>query len=929
MLIDKKYVVVDLETTGTQFKNGDKIIQFAAVTIEHSQIVRQDNFLINPQQPLSAKISELTGITDAQLSSQPVFAHFVPQIKQILQDAVFVAHNVNFDLPFLQAELQAADQSTLDNSAIDTVELAQILLPQAPSFKLADLTNYLNIEHLNPHQANSDALVTAQLFLYLQEQLRHLPQPTLRLLKHFTKSLIRQTGDFMAAIIDQACAQPQALPDYLVEVHGLVLQKPRSLTGSLPLSSKYPTSTAKKEKLFDQVISSRPQQMKMMNFVHRKLEQKSPLALVDAPTGLGKTLGYLFPLSYYLDQGKPVIIATSTKLLQQQLLQESLPLLSKLRQRHYSATVINSAHNYLDLDNFYQILPLDTGHRPADLLKMRLIVWLTQTRTGSLAELNLTNYQSNLFKLIVSNGHRQSGLFMQYDFWHRRCLNAAQSDVIITNQAYLLKNIDLDLWKSAQVLIVDEANNLIQQSLRPQARLQIRPLKDALKKTSDILYQQRVTIRSFFHQSRLNSWGHNDLLELDNRFNEVRQQIQILEADLLSNYIKKMVPLSQRQQPLDLPLKTQQVHTATIKTLNKLAQILQALLSKLSYLFKLYQQVADNSVVVIDQIMYHLQIEYQTILFQERQLEEVLASLSIWQQNTGLIVHMVNYNNWDSLSLATQIFDHNLIMDYLQEKFQTTILVGAALAYQHSFHNFCQQLGLTQKVPAKDYLLLKRDYPLDQQIQIYLPNNTPSPRKVLEFDEFLPGAIAELLLQNDCKTLVMFNSLQTLQRVYDYLQTTALDNQREILAQGITGSAQRLKKRFALNKNAILLAANSFGEGLNLSNGDLSLVIISRLPFEAPDNPFVKAKNNYWQQQGLNPFKVESLPTAARRLKQEVGRLIRSPSDHGAVVILDRRLATTKYGQRLYKELDLPDYNQELTLPEIALQIKMFLKTNF
>ena len=90
MLIDKKYIVVYLETTGTQFKNGDKIIQFAAVTIEHSQIVHQDNFLINPQQPLSAKISELTGITDAQLISQPVFAHFVPQIKQILQDAVFV-----------------------------------------------------------------------------------------------------------------------------------------------------------------------------------------------------------------------------------------------------------------------------------------------------------------------------------------------------------------------------------------------------------------------------------------------------------------------------------------------------------------------------------------------------------------------------------------------------------------------------------------------------------------------------------------------------------------------------------------------------------------------------------------------------------------------------------------------------------------------
>lgn len=929
MMIKEKYVVVDLETTGTQFKSGDQIIQFAAVVIEGQQITDKYNFLINPQKELSSKIAELTGLTNAQLEQQPEFAHFAYQIQAVLDGAVFVAHNVNFDLPFLQSELHAAGINYVPQAAIDTVELAQILLPEAPSFKLADLTSYLNIQHLNPHQADSDALVTAQLFLYLQQQLLHLPQPTLQLLKHFTHSLIRQTGDFVELMIEQACKNPSKLPDYLINIQGLVFKKPQTVINNTPMNSKYPVTTAKKSTIFNQTIACRPQQMKMMNFIQRKVSQQTPLALVDAPTGMGKTLGYLFPLSYYLDQGKQVIIATSTKLLQQQLIQESLPLLERLRQRQYSATIINSAHNYLDLDNFYQVLRHNFGHRQTDLVKMRIIVWLTQTQTGELSELNLTNYQSDFFKLIVSNGHRQSGLFYEYDFWRRRWQNALQSDILITNHAYLLDNLDTKLWDNKRVLLIDEANNILQQSLKPQAHLIFRTLKDALKKISDILYQQRVTIRNFFNQTRFNSWTHDDLLALDADFNTAKQRLEFLEADLLSNYLKKQIPLSKRKSEMVLTLSSEQLHHRTVKSLNKLAQDLQAILARLTKLLQLYEVTKTNSLLTIEQIIYQLKIQYQVLWQQEHQLEQVLAGLSVWQPDTGLMVMMQDYSNWDSISLATQMFNQNTIVTKLQEKFRTTIFIGAALQYHHSFRNFCQQLGIKEKLPKKDYLILKRDYDLNQQLQVYLPRDVANPRNNPEFDNYLAHSIAQLLTNTTCKALIMFNSLATLQTAYQYLISTKISDQREILAQGITGSNQRIKKRFYLNPTAILLAANSFGEGLNLSAGELKLLVITRLPFEAPSNPLVQAKNNYWRQQGFNPFQVESLPTAVRRLKQEVGRLIRSPSDQGIIVILDDRIASTKYGERMYHELELPPYNNQLAISEIALQINMLLRTNF
>ncbi|MBA1394819.1 hypothetical protein EQ500_13250, partial [Lactobacillus sp. XV13L] len=123
----------------------------------------------------------------------------------------------------------------------------------------------------------------------------------------------------------------------------------------------------------------------------------------------------------------------------------------------------------------------------------------------------------------------------------------------------------------------------------------------------------------------------------------------------------------------------------------------------------------------IIQIIFQLRLEYQIVLHQERQLEHVLAGLSIWSPQTGLILKMTNYSNWDTLSLNTQIFTQEALIQQLQQQFQTTILIGAALKYQRSFKNFCQQLGITQTIPAKDRLSLKRDYILDDKIKVYLP----------------------------------------------------------------------------------------------------------------------------------------------------------------------------------------------------------------
>ena len=129
--MSQKFVVVDLETTGNSPKKGDRIIQFGAVVVEDGRITGQFSSLVNPLQKIPVFIEELTGISDSMVKEAPLFEEIAPQVSDMLEDAYFVAHNVLFDLSFLQEELLNAGQEGFYGPVIDTVEMARILYPTA------------------------------------------------------------------------------------------------------------------------------------------------------------------------------------------------------------------------------------------------------------------------------------------------------------------------------------------------------------------------------------------------------------------------------------------------------------------------------------------------------------------------------------------------------------------------------------------------------------------------------------------------------------------------------------------------------------------------------------------------------------------------------------------------------------------------------
>ena len=233
--MQRKYAVIDLETTGPKYEQGDRIFQFGCTLITDHKIVEHMTLNINPEQSIPFEIQLLTGVTNADVEKAPYFDEVAMNIYNLLEGRTLVAHNVGFDGPFIIAALKEALGIELEVPFIDTVQLAQICYPTAISYRLSDLTSMLEIAHTQVHTAGSDAKATAQLFLILQEKIRSFSKVTLEQLVEFSNELIGDTG----AIFKDAfsIAKGKDSNNYLIE-NGFVVSKKVFEEKSFPTTSK-------------------------------------------------------------------------------------------------------------------------------------------------------------------------------------------------------------------------------------------------------------------------------------------------------------------------------------------------------------------------------------------------------------------------------------------------------------------------------------------------------------------------------------------------------------------------------------------------------------------------------------------------------------------------------------------------------------------
>lgn len=910
----KNYAVVDIETTGTDPKT-DRIIQFGCVLIENGKIVTHFSTDINPDQNIPAQIQTLTGITNQRTRKAPYFEDVAQTITNLLEDTIFVAHNIHFDYPFLSNELERCGMPPLTIPGIDTVELAQVFMPTSLSFRLKDLAEELHLVHENPHQADSDADVTAQLLLYLDSKIKELPIITVEKIVETADQMAFQTKNYLEECLKEMQEAPRPLSDELVIIRGLALRKKR-----VPLFSEsyfgvkaYPRSRKAKEKIYHGELDFRKEQARLMNLVYDFFNKKDDKnILVEAATGIGKTLGYLLPMSFLATPEKPLVISTVSLLLQEQILSHDLPLINRLLDQPLQAVVMKSSRHYLDLERFYQSFEKETAQKQYTFYQMSVLVWLTQTETGDFDELNMTSLKHPFWQEVSHLGVHTlnpSSPFYQADFIHHRQKKLAQSNLVITNHAYLAQEDQRKIPQlpNSSYLIIDEAHHL----------------NRVLEKVSTQNFNVLAIQRSFAHlfdQQTFAVWKkliHKDK-QSQHTLEILQDVLQELNEDLTDFYriFKEEFPAEEER-------------LLTKEMIDQLSLAGEHVLQRIK---RLYQDALDLG----DQLSGYFIRYKETFSIKEQaewgDLQALLDNLT--EQQTAFETFSekwdARYVHWFNAKRKTfqvQDLEAALISQTKwYERYKQILYLGGTLKIGSDRHYFAKRWGIAE-TPLK---IISSPYDYANQARLYLPTDTISIQSTSpdQYAQYIADVVRKMAGDQKRPILVLFTSHDILNRVYQRVRVPLLNEGREVLAQGVGGSREKLLKRFLLSNDALLFGADSFWEGVDLPGEILQLLIVTRLPFENPKRLQVKARNEYLASEGINPFYQEAVPHSALRLRQALGRLIRSDKDKGVMLLLDQRFITAKYGEKLRNALpkDLPI--KQLPLEEILLEADQFLNSD-
>ncbi|MCT6923052.1 ATP-dependent DNA helicase DinG [Metasolibacillus sp.] len=915
MMESQKYAIVDLETTGHSFAGGDRIIQIAIVIMKDWYIERTFTTFIHPEKSIPLFIQGLTNITDEDVASAKPFAAYGQTIYDLLQDAVFVAHNADFDLAFLQAELRKAGLPAWQGKKLDTVELAKIVFPMALSYKLGDLAQELHIPLEQAHRADDDAKATAQLLKACWEELKALPQATIEQLHKRSFQLKSDISHLLFAALHLKRSTVKEQQGFIY-AYQLAIKQPPAIQSKTVTDSIYPKTRKEKLALLQKEIPAfeeRPQQFQMMDIIWHSFHDKQE-AMIEASTGIGKTLAYLLPAFYYAKHsGKKIGISTYTSNLLDQLLYEELVKLEQITGERVRVAVLKGMQNYIDIGRFAKILKVDDESYDETLAIAQVITWLAKTETGDLNELNMSG-GGQLFLEKIRKLKWQK--VQQFDFYSYAIEQSQHADILMTNHAMLLADLvrQEQLFDNVGGWIIDEAHQFIQAAVQQDEKVfsytawkylfgrigtpgedQLfdklqhiamatgRVPRQLLKKTAQN-FQRLVTAFDYVMHTLIEQLQH--ILRQSHR-HEAKQAVMLTE---LTIDVQRCTQLSTFMQ----------------NWIDSAEQVL--------YMFYEHQEeISIAQQYILDEWQYWI--------------HEFKIKVAEWDEL--FVLRQADYFAWFELDKRSIPGSLQLLKKPLQvtasierlfvpmRQQAAIVWTSGTLTVPNNERFIADQLGIAADVPIHRLQASSSYY---QGARCFIVTDMPDIQAVSQHDyiEEMAYAITRIVRTTEGRCFVLFTSQDMLRKTVLLIQETKLLDDYMLFAQGVTaGSRMRLLKSFQKFSHSVLFGTNSFWEGVDVPGDGLAAVIVVRLPFSAPNEPTFKAKSQMLQAQGHNAFTELALPEATLRFKQGFGRLIRSSTDSGAFIILDRRIDTKSYGKEFLSALP-PISIQKLSLEHMV-----------
>lgn len=917
------YIALDIETTGLDVQK-DRMTEIAAVKFRGERILDEFHSLVNPNIPIPFQIQELTGITNAAVADAPQFRHIRGTLQRFVGDIPIVGHNIQFDLSFLRK--QALFET---NPSVDTFEMASILLPHAERYSLKALAHLLGIEDPPTHRALDDTRATHKLFLALLDEARRLDSSVLKLVSDMANQskwslapvfsdLSRETrGTAGGALAQQLTAHRD---DFFEDEAIAPLPEPRipphkinadELAGLLEPNGKIQQAMPKFE--------HRTQQVAMLRAIVDAFNAPYHL-MVEAGTGTGKSMAYLIPaIQWALENNHRVVISTNTINLQDQILNKDLPALKKALGLNFRTAALKGRGNYV-CERRVELYRKKENLTPIEMRMLaKILVWMPNTLTGDRQELFMPDYaEQALWPQVNANADIcPPDMCARHNCFFARARQAAEAaHVLVVNHALLLADISVNnrAIPEYRYLIIDEAHHLenaitrqLSFSANEKSIIQILSLlidskTSPVSKMRQILHKKRV----FDAAEALEPIVKKSQDVAERTHKSVAVMFDVLQT-FMADYNKQ--PNNQYDRKLRIsPQMRIQPGWSDVEMAWDNADLQLADLDKLlTRAQKIWDSVDSAMVDSWDDLAQSLNTTRLVLDEMKEHLSLILA-----ESNKDTITWLEEKVRTQDISLhAAPLHVGDLVRQHLFDQKESVILTSATMRTDNSFEYAKERLG------AWDLAELSVGSPFDykKSTLVYVPTNIPEPNSP-GFQKTFESIVIALARATKGRMLVLFTAYSHLRNTASAIRRPLADDDIVVYQQGTGASRRQLLENFKNAEHAVLLGTRSFWEGVDVPGDDLSCVVIAKIPFAVPSDPVFQARSETFD----NAFSQYSIPEAILHFRQGFGRLIRTRTDRGIVVMMDKRVLTKQYGKAFLDSL--PDVTlrqgDSSNLPNVA-----------
>lgn len=919
------FIAIDIETTGLS-EQRDEIIEIAAVRFKDGQIGEVFDSFVRPMGKVPKFIEHLTHIKADDLKNAPDLKTVLDRLRQFVGNSVLLGHNVSFDLGFINQALHRTGSLSLPNIAWDTAELSRIYLPYTYDHKLGTLVKHFELSLINAHRADADATATGQVLLALADYI----------VEHF--SMI--TNARIMELVKQAQLQ-LPLAHFFEQV--IRYQRANVLSGAPPVAPKSSlhsyiehivpaASDPSIESVFaeDGIFSQkfigfeyRSGQMDMASCVDEAFKREEHL-VVEAGTGVGKSFAYLVPALEFARRNKAkVVVSTNTKNLQEQLFYKDLPQLKQMLSIPFKAVLVKGRENYICERRWEDLmLQQDRELSPWDAhALLYLMVWKSMTNTGDISEnssfdrkrFNITWRKVCSDRFMCSN--RKCHHYRKCHVMNLR-KQIEDSSVVVANHSLLLADMQMENSTLGEYsyLIIDEAHNLMGSAAKHLgADLSYAECINLINQVGATHRKQKTGFLGQFYRALSKSViSDQKKTQVTSEAEKLESSLEALRKPLLDMFNLASTMCKDADSFNKLRIKDVSEATVLFERLKEISLLLKDAAKSLQALYNILSSFDSKQVPEYDNLletlgglrMRYAELEGVVLLL----LSPDLDNHAMWIENNprpdrNIPSAVINY-------APVEVGEH--LNRLLYKQVPSIVFTSATLALRGSFRYFMNQSGLnltTDKQIVQKVVDSPFDY--DVQARLLITSFLPEPKDKYFQNQAL-ACLSQVFETTDVGTMALFTSYKDLDSVYEHVADAMYHAQRPFYAQGKGGSRRSMLEEFKQAKNAVLLGTSSFWEGVDVQGESLSLLILYKLPFQVPSEPLVEAYIEKLERDQKDSFMHYMLPNALLRLKQGFGRLIRSKTDRGVVLIMDSRVSRKKYGQYFMdvlpgKKLELKD----------------------